>query len=59
MELESTRDDLLFEVFKIKEETNSEEPITESVGISFLCLNFDKELATSNFGNLILIKVYC
>ena len=31
MELESTRDDLLFEVFKIKEETSSEEPITESV----------------------------
>ncbi|XP_066920385.1 exocyst complex component 3-like [Clytia hemisphaerica] len=30
MELESTRDDLLFEVYKIKEETESEESITES-----------------------------
>ena len=57
MELESTRDDLLFEVYKIKEETESEEPITESVcRVPFLpfCLSVCLSVCLSGQINKIL-----
>ena len=38
MELESTRDDLLYEVFKISEEEGNKEPIEQSVCCLFIYL---------------------